>query len=108
MTAEGLKNVASYADGVGPSKTYIFSNTEFKQTNFVQDAHAAGLKVLPYTLRPENGFLPNYLKCTSVSTKRCDSGAIHEFQNFYKAGVNGIFADDPGLARSALNQIKKP
>ncbi|WP_111883895.1 glycerophosphodiester phosphodiesterase family protein [Acinetobacter sp. CFCC 11171] len=107
-TAEGLKSVAKYADGVGPSKTYIFSNTEFKQTNFVKDAHAAGLKVHPYTLRPENGFLPDYLKCSSVATERCDTGAAKEFENFYKAGVDGVFADDPGLARKTLTQLQKP
>lgn len=107
-TAEGLKSVAKYADGVGPSKTYIFSNTEFKQTNFVKDAHAAGLKVHPYTLRPENGFLPDYLKCSSVATERCDTGAAKEFENFYKAGVDGVFADDPRLARKTLTQLQKP
>lgn len=107
-TAEGLKSVAKYADGVGPSKTYIFSNTEFKQTTFVKDAHAAGLKVHPYTLRPENGFLPDYLKCSSVATERCDTGAAKEFENFYKAGVDGVFADDPGLARKTLTQLQKP
>ena len=107
-TAEGLKSVAKYADGVGPSKTYIFSNTEFKQTSFVKDAHAAGLKVHPYTLRPENGFLPDYLKCSSVATELCDTGAAKEFENFYKAGVDGVFADDPGLARKTLTQLQKP
>ncbi|WP_180114878.1 glycerophosphodiester phosphodiesterase [Acinetobacter sp. YH12140] len=107
-TAEGLKSVAKYADGVGPSKTYIFSNIEFKQTSFVKDAHAAGLKVHPYTLRPENGFLPDYLKCSSVATERCDTGAAKEFENFYKAGVDGVFADDPGLARKTLTQLQKP
>ena len=107
-TADGLKSVAKYADGVGPSKTYIFSNTEFKQTSFVKDAHAAGLKVHPYTLRPENGFLPDYLKCNSVATERCDTGAAKEFENFYKAGVDGVFADDPGLARKTLTQLQKP
>ncbi|WP_180173980.1 glycerophosphodiester phosphodiesterase family protein [Acinetobacter sp. YH01024] len=107
-TADGLKSVAKYADGVGPSKTYIFSNTEFKQTTFVKDAHAVGLKVHPYTLRPENGFLPDYLKCSSVATERCDTGAAKEFENFYKAGVDGVFADDPGLARKTLTQLQKP
>nr|WP_180058365.1 glycerophosphodiester phosphodiesterase [Acinetobacter sp. YH12227] len=106
-TPQGLKDVASYADGIGPSKTYIFSNNEFKQTNFVKDAHAAGLKVHPYTLRPENGFLPDYLKCNQIATERCDSGALKEFENFYKAGVDGVFTDDPALARKALNQFQK-
>lgn len=104
-TAEGLKNVAVYADGVGPSKTYIVPNTQpAKPTSFVKDAHAVGLKVHPYTLRPENDFLPNYLDCNTQVEQRCESGALQEYEIFFKAGVDGIFTDDPGLGRKALNQ----
>ena len=53
-------------------------------------------------------FLPDYLKCSSVATERCDTGAAKEFENFYKAGVDGVFADDPGLARKTLTQLQKP
>lgn len=104
----GLKQIASYADGVGPSKTYIFSNTdETATTSFVKDAHAVGLKVHPYTLRPENGFLPNYLRCSQVPTAACPSGSLKEFERFFKAGVDGVFTDDPALGRKALNDYLK-
>ena len=104
-TAEGLKNVAVYADGVGPSKTYIAPNSQpATPTSFVKDAHAVGLKVHPYTLRPENDFLPNYLDCHAQVEQRCESGALQEYEIFFKAGVDGIFTDDPGLGRKALNQ----
>lgn len=107
-TAEGLKLVAAYADGVGPSKTYIVPNTEpATPTSFVKDAHAVGLKVHPYTLRPENEFLPNYLDCNAQLEQRCESGALKEYEIFFKAGVDGIFTDDPGLGRQALNQYLK-
>ncbi|AMW80409.1 glycerophosphodiester phosphodiesterase [Acinetobacter sp. TGL-Y2] len=104
-TASGLKNVAVYADGVGPSKTYILPNTQpATPTSFVKDAHAVGLKVHPYTLRPENEFLPNYLDCSAQVEQRCEAGALQEYEIFFKAGVDGVFTDDPALGRKALNQ----
>ena len=104
----GLKQVASYADGVGPSKTYIFSNSDQNTTtSFVQDAHAAGLKVHPYTLRPENNFLPEYLRCNNNLAERCESGALKEYERFFKAGVDGVFTDDPKLGKQALNIVNK-
>lgn len=104
----GLKQIASYADGVGPSKTYIFSNTDQNTTTtFVKDAHAVGLKVHPYTLRPENGFLPNYLRCSQVATEQCTTGSLKEFERFFNAGVDGVFTDHPALGRQALNAFLK-
>lgn len=104
----GLKQIASYADGVGPSKTYIFSNTDQNTTtSFVKDAHAVGLKVHPYTLRPENGFLPNYLRCSQVATEQCTTGSLKEFERFFNAGVDGVFTDHPALGRQALNTFLK-
>lgn len=100
----GLKQIASYADGVGPSKIYIFSNTDANSTtSFIKDAHAVNLKVHPYTLRPENGFLPNYLRCSAIVTEQCPTGSLKEFERFFKAGVDGVFTDDPALGRKALN-----
>lgn len=106
--ASGLKEIASYADGVGPSKTYIFSNTDKNSTTtFIQDAHAAGLKVHPYTFRPENGFLPNYDRCSTIVSERCPTGSIKELKRFFKAGVDGVFTDDPALGRQALTEYLK-
>ncbi|WP_445115256.1 glycerophosphodiester phosphodiesterase family protein [Acinetobacter sp. WZC-1] len=106
-TPEGLKQIATYAEGVGPSKTYIFSNTEFTKTSFIEDAHTAGLKVHPYTMRPENDFMPEYLRCGTAGTDRCESGSTTEFENFFKAGVDGLFADDPGFGRRTLDAYLK-
>lgn len=105
---EGLKQVASYAHGVGPSKTYIVPNTQpATATSFVSDAHAVGLKVHPYTLRPENSFLPNYLDCSTIAAEKCEQGALAEFEIFFKAGVDGVFTDDPALGRKAADAFLK-
>ena len=107
-TPQGLKDVASYAHGVGPSKTYILPNTQpATPTSFVNDAHAVGLKVHPYTLRPENNFLPDYLDCSAIAAEKCEKGALAEFEIFFKAGVDGVFTDDPALGRQAADAFLK-
>ncbi|WP_336963095.1 glycerophosphodiester phosphodiesterase [Acinetobacter pittii] len=110
-TAQGLKEVAKYANGVGPSKGYIltFNNDgSYKTSTFIADAHTAGLKVHPYTFRPENNFLPAPLKCSQDKpAERCPSGALKEFEAYFKAGVDGVFTDDPALGREAVINYEK-
>jgi len=110
-TAQGLKDVAKYANGVGPSKGYILSfndNGSVQTTSFISDAHTAGLKVHPYTFRPENNFLPTPLKCSqNKPAERCPTGALKEFEAYFKAGVDGVFTDDPALGREAVNNFEK-
>ncbi|GAA5586456.1 glycerophosphodiester phosphodiesterase, periplasmic [Acinetobacter calcoaceticus] len=110
-TAQGLKDVAKYANGVGPSKGYILNfndNGSVQTTSFISDAHAAGLKVHPYTFRPENNFLPTPLKCSQDKpAERCPTGALKEFEAYFKAGVDGVFTDDPALGREAVNNFEK-
>lgn len=107
-TKMGLKNVARYADGVGPSKDYI---VEYKPnaitTNFVHNAHIAGLKVHPYTFRPENKFLAKQFQCRGDDKQRCETGLKQELNLFFKAGVDGVFIDDPMVGRQALNEYQK-
>lgn len=104
-TAQGLKDVAQYANGVGPAKSYIFKNTDMTQTTaFVTDAHLAGLKVHPYTFRPENNFLPQSLRCSARLDERCASGSIKEMKLYFQAGVDGIFTDDPAIGRQAITE----
>jgi glycerophosphoryl diester phosphodiesterase len=95
--ADGLAGVAEYADGVGPEKTQVIprqiDGTLGEPTTFVDDAHAAGLLVHPYTMRNENTFLP-------ADHREGDSDddygrAIDEQVAFWAAGVDGIFTDNP-------------
>ena len=103
-TPEGLKQVASYAQGIGPSKNYIIDQSG-TATHFVQDAHAQHLKIHPYSLRPENKFLIKSVRCNDVAKERCESGALKEYQLFFEAGVDGLFTDDPGLGRQAATKF---
>src|SRR3546814_17588682 len=56
----GLTMIAGYADGIGPNKVMVIPRATLgrlgKPTALVRDAHAAGLKVPPWTFRPENYF----------------------------------------------------
>ena len=109
-TAQGLTDVAKYANGVGPWKPYIFNETYTAPSDFVKNAHAVNLKVHPYTFRPENNFLANNLKCSTATTdasKRCEAGANKEYEMYFKAGVDGVFTDDPGLGRKTVDAYLK-
>jgi glycerophosphoryl diester phosphodiesterase len=62
ITPTGLAEIATYADGIGPWLGHVLDPTTMQATSLVEDAHAAGLKVHPWTLRKENGFLPGALQ----------------------------------------------
>ncbi|WP_252273584.1 glycerophosphodiester phosphodiesterase [Pseudomonas subflava] len=99
-TAEGLRRVARYAAGVGPEKSYVIPRDAAgnlgQPTRFVADAHAAGLKVHPYTFRAENAFLPTALRSSDRPDERSDSAA--EMRAFLEAGIDGLFTDQPDVA----------
>jgi glycerophosphoryl diester phosphodiesterase len=102
-TPAGLREVARYADGVGPSKDYIVprdaNGCSLAPTTFVRDAHQAGLVVHPYTFRAENNFLPCELRSSSIPTRHGDLEA--EVRQFFDLGVDGVFVDHPDYAVDA-------
>ena len=102
-SAAGLRDVAKYADGVGPSKDQIVPRTaaggSLPATSFVNDAHAAGLLVHPYTFRAENPFLPLELR---TSANPMEYGNLFaEIGQFFGLGVDGVFSDNPDIAVEA-------
>jgi glycerophosphoryl diester phosphodiesterase len=102
-TRAGLREIARYADGAGPSKDYIVprdaSGASLAPTSFVEDAHDAGLVVHPYTFRNENQFLP--LELRSSPDPNAYGDAIAEYEQFYGLGVDGLFSDNPDTAVEA-------
>ena len=102
-TPAGLREVARYADAVGPPKDYIVprepSGSSQAPTSFVADAHRAGLLVHPYTFRNENVFLPRELRSSEESAEYGD--ALSEYDSFYASGVDGVFSDNPDTAVEA-------
>ncbi|MBB3103467.1 glycerophosphodiester phosphodiesterase [Azomonas macrocytogenes] len=99
-TAEGLQNIARYAEGVGPEKSYVIprdaSGNLGSPTDFVPNAHAAGLTVHPFTFRAENNFLPTNLRSSEKLDERGDIDT--EIRAFLDAGIDGLFIDQPDIA----------
>ncbi|ACO80916.1 Glycerophosphoryl diester phosphodiesterase [Azotobacter vinelandii CA] len=99
-TPAGLQAIAAYADGVGPDKGYVIprdaNGNLGSPTDFVPNAHAAGLKVHPYTFRAENNFLPLELRSSANPAEHGDLEA--EIHAFLDAGVDGLFSDNPDIA----------
>lgn len=89
LTPQGLAEVATYADGVGPWKPYILTTVDghvVPQTDpadVVANAHALGLVVHPYTFRNEASRLAADYRGNPVA----------EYLRFYEAGVDGVFSD---------------
>jgi len=111
MTATGMQEVATYADGVGPYKLSIIPQDSKGNlgtpTALVANAHAAGLRVHPYTFRPENNFLPTSLKSNGSAASRNVDGSVAEIQAYLKAGIDGFFTDDPAVGRRAVDSFKR-
>ena len=94
-----LREIKSYADGIGPNTRLVIpakpDGTLLQPTDLVARAHAIGLLVHVWTLRSEPVFLsPSY---------RGDPGA--EFRQFRDLGVDGIFTD---FADAGARALKTP
>jgi len=98
--APDVAEIAAYADAIGPHKDQVIPRGEDgalgEPTALVDEAHAAGLLVHPWTFRPEPQFVPAGL----------DGGA--ELDRFLALGVDGVFADDPGAAVAARSRAARP
>ena len=109
-TDAGLKEVASYAYGIGPWKRYIVSTVADAQgsgpgeaklklaepTDLIDRAHAAGLKVHTWTFRNEQRRLAGDYA----------GNPINEYLQFYKLGIDGVFSDFTDTAVVAREMLK--
>ncbi|MGW1023453.1 glycerophosphodiester phosphodiesterase [Streptomyces sp. NPDC002577] len=102
---DGLKWIASYAQGIGPTVDLIIpkdaSGKLTTPTTLVADAHAEGLILHPYTMRNENPFLPAEFRKGTDPTAYGD--AFGAFKTYFATGIDGIFTDnaDTGLLARA-------
>lgn len=108
LTPTGLREVAGWADAVGPNARAILpllgEGRLGPPTTLVRDAHAAGLEVHAWTFRPENIFLPRSLWLGDDPATRNVDGSIAEMRAHLEAGADAIFTDDPALGCGALRQ----
>ena len=119
LTPAGLKEVKTYADGIGPWKPYLIPSKQvdankdgkpddlngdgkiddrdrvmMPPTDVVKNAHAEGLMVHPYTFRSEAKRLASDFKGDPKA----------EYKLFYNLGVDGVFSDFPDTAKAARDQ----
>jgi len=96
QTALGLKDIASYADGIGPWIMQIYrgksDDGEAITSSLVDDALGNGLEIHPYTFRRDE--LP-----AGISD-------FNELLDIFinQAKITGLFTDFPDLVRSFLRQ----
>ncbi|MFJ6558405.1 glycerophosphodiester phosphodiesterase [Streptomyces sp. NPDC091412] len=101
ITPKGLKEIASYAQGIGPTVDLVVPKDAdgnlTRPSTLVRDAHAAGLILHPYTARNENPFLPPAFRKGTAADAYGDVFAV--FQAYFATGIDGIFTDnaDTGL-----------
>jgi glycerophosphoryl diester phosphodiesterase len=103
ISPAGLQRIARYASAIGVQKNMVMhedGSAALTPTSLIDDAHAAGLAVHAWTFRAENHFLPNILQRGNDPAAHGDMQG--EIGAFVAAGVDGLFCDHPGLARSAI------
>ncbi len=93
-----LANIATYAAGIGPNKRLIVPSVGGvlqAPTTLVQDAHAVGLLLHPYTFRNEDIFL----------AAEYNGDPKLEYQQFIELGIDGFFSDFPGTGSLVVDQL---
>ncbi|HEU5137202.1 MAG TPA: glycerophosphodiester phosphodiesterase [Steroidobacteraceae bacterium] len=98
MTDAGLREIATYADAIGPHKAMVvqFGAEGARDTGLARRARVAGLGTHVWTLRAENEFLPGVLR--SAGDAAAPGDLSREIHALLDAGISGFFSDHPDLA----------
>lgn len=107
VSPRGLREVATYADVIAPPTRAVIPLGQDERlaapTSLVADAHRAGLQVVVWTFRPENVFLAADFRNGAGLDARNEAGSIAEIRRYLETGIDGLFSDDTGLARAAID-----
>lgn len=103
LTPAALADIAEVVQAIGPSKQLVIGRTPQNRlaapTSLVADAHALGLRVMPWTFRAENHFLPVEFRSSDNPADLGDYAG--ELAAYIDAGIDGAFCDQPDLAIAA-------
>ncbi|WP_407985639.1 glycerophosphodiester phosphodiesterase family protein [Pontixanthobacter gangjinensis] len=107
ITPTGLAAIAEYADALGAEIPLILQS-DGTATMLVANAKAAGIAggVHAWTVRPENVFLPPALRLEGGENAQGNSVLLNELLR--RAGVTGIFTDDPATSNGIKTGQKLP
>jgi glycerophosphoryl diester phosphodiesterase len=111
VTDEGMREVKTYADGIGPWKRYMVSSVAaglpgpgeasrklLPANNLIERAHKIGLLVHTWTFRNEQRRLVSDYTGNPIS----------EYLQFYRLGIDGLFSDfaDTAVAARILFELE--
>jgi len=113
VTDAGLREIKTYADGIGPWKRYIVSSVPIPgstapgeasrralaPTDLIERAHKAGLLIHTWTFRNEQRrLLSDYA-----------GNPVDEYLQFYRLGIDGVFSDfaDTAVAARFLFELEQ-
>ncbi|MEN9517952.1 MAG: hypothetical protein RLZZ381_540, partial [Cyanobacteriota bacterium] len=85
-------------DGDGDGNAEITTQLTGEVTSFIDDAHAAGLQVHPYTHRNEE----SYLTLEADGTPQTPEG---EIEQLIEIGVDGFFTDFPATGVAVVDSV---
>ena len=101
LTPTGLAEIATYADGIGPWMGHVINQDTLEPTGLVENAHAAGLVIHPWTLRKENGFLPAALRSAGGDAEEGEYKTL--WNAAIESGADGFFVDNVKELVALLN-----
>ena len=101
-TPAGLRDMARYAWGIGPDKAMLWNGDA--ATPLVADAHAAGLRVHPWTYRAENYFVPGRFR--RGIDPRAHGELAGEIASALGQGIDGFFTDFPAIGARARDEVR--
>lgn len=105
-TPEGLKAIHDYAGLIGVETMMIVprnaTGASLPATSLIPDAHAVGLKVVSWTFRAENVFLPLELRHGENPADHGDLAV--QLRQFRDLGLDAAFSDFPGIAVEAFGR----
>jgi len=110
VSPAGLREVSTYAQGIGPSRHRLLlrdaSGALRGVSDLVRRGHDAGLAVIPWALRGENRFLPRHLRRGTDPAATGDADG--EARLMLALGCDGVITDCPDIAVRVREETSVP
>ncbi len=107
ITPAGLRELSRYADWVAPEKGRIIPRDAqgalLQPTALVRNAHRAGLRVVTWTFRVENTFLPADFRYGTDPAAHGD--LVGEIQTYLRTGLDAFFTDFADIGVEAVESL---
>ncbi|MEV6034460.1 glycerophosphodiester phosphodiesterase [Nonomuraea sp. NPDC052116] len=107
---DGLREVASYANGIGVDTRRVVpqdaSGKTLEPTTLVADAHRRRLDVHVWTVRNENSQLPADYRLGNPASPvypRATGNVMGWLSKLIDLGIDGAFCDDPAMGRAVVS-----